>query len=384
MEFQRLVESFGEAKRLPFVPDATNQPKTIAGAPATNEINLIDPDYNYPSLMRGNLAYDRELPWAGLVGSAEFLYSQNVNDVKYQNLNITPSGNTRTPDGRIVFQRPVTSQFSNVINLTNSDQGDAWTIAFKVEKPFRNRFFANVSYLYGRSRSILDGTSSQATSNWQNVYTAGDINNPPLTRSNFDPGHRFTASGAYDIPMPATLSARVAVYYSGQSGRPWSANFNGDVNNDGTTTNDLLYIPAATDAITYTNGTYGDLLAYVNAEECLAKFIGKIHERNACRSPFQHTLDMKFSVGVPAGRAKVELTWDILNVLNLINEEYGVLEYANFNDLLIVRPVISGNQVNYNLQNLFVNGVRQNPQDMFTRSDLLSRWQMQFGARVRF
>ena len=382
MEFQRLTETFGEAKRLPFVPDASNQPKTVGGV-AANEINLIDPDYKYPSLMRGNLAYDRELPFLGLVGSAEFLYSQNVNDVKYQNLNIKPAG-TRTPDGRMFFQRNVVPAFTNVIFLTNSDQGDAWTMAFKVERPFRNRFFANVSYLYGRSRSILDGTSSQAASNWQNVYTPGDINNPPLTRSNFDPGHRFTASGSYDIPMPVGLSARVAVYYSGQSGRPWSANYNGDANGDGTTTNDLMYIPTASDAITYTNGTYGDLLAYVNAEECLAKFIGKIHERNACRSPFQHTLDMKFNFGLPAGPAKVEFTWDILNVLNLIDPDYGVLEYANFNDLLIVRPVLSGNQINYNLQNLFLNGVRQNPQDMFTRSDLLSRWQMQFGARIRF
>ena len=382
MEFQRLAESFGATKRIPFEPDATNQPTSVGGV-AANEINLIDPDYKYPSLMRANLAYDRELPFWGVVGTAELLYSQNVNDVKYQNLNINPSG-TRTPDGRIFYQRNIVPAFTNVIYLTNSDQGDAWTVAFKLERPFRNRFFANVSYLYGESKSILDGTSSQAASNWSNVYNTGDINNTALTRSNFDPGHRFTASGAYEIPMPATLTARVAVYYSGQSGRPWSANFNGDVNNDGVTTNDLLYIPTATDTVTYTNGTYGDLIAYVNAEECLAKFIGKIHERNACRSPFQHTLDMKFNVGVPVGRAKVEFTWDILNVLNLIDADYGVLEYANFNDLLIVRPVLSGNQINYNLQNLFVNGVRQTPEQQFTRSDLLSRWQMQFGARVRF
>jgi hypothetical protein len=396
MEFQRLAESFGTAKRLPFVPDATNQPRTIGGV-AANEINLIDPDYKYPSLFRGNLAYDRALPFLGLVGTAEFLYSHNINDVKYQNLNITPSG-TRTPDGRMFFQRNVVPAFTNVIYLTNSDEGDAWSMAFKVERPFRNRFFANVSYLYGRSRSILDGTSSQAASNWQNVYTAGDINNPVLARSNFDPGHRITASGSYEIPVPGGLSARVSMFYSGQSGRPWSPNFNGDVNNDGTSTNDLLYLPRAEDAITYTCGStttcpstvgYGDLLAYLNAEECLAKQIGTIAKRNSCRSPFQHTFDVKFNVGVPVRRARVELTWDILNVLNLLDSKWGVLEYANFNDLLIVRPVLSGNQINYNLQNLFVldaagNKVRQNPLDQFTRADLLSRWQMQFGARVRF
>ena len=42
--------------------------------------------------MRGNLAYDRELAFLGLVGTAEFLYSQNVNDIKYQNLNLVPAG----------------------------------------------------------------------------------------------------------------------------------------------------------------------------------------------------------------------------------------------------------------------------------------------------
>ena len=384
IEFRRLSESFGEAKRLPFEPDATKQPTTIGGV-ASNEINLIDPEYNYPSLMRGNLAYDRELPFWGVVGTAEFLYSHNINDVKYQNLNLRQIG-TRAIDGRPVFARNVVPGITNLIYLTNTDQGDAWSLAFKLERPFRNRFFANVSYLYGQSKSILDGNSSQANSNFINVYTPGDINNPPLTRSNFDPGHRITASGSYEIPVPAGFSARVSMYYSGQSGRPWSANFNGDFNGDTGTTNDLLYIPTQSDAITYTNGTYGDLLAFVNAEECLASFIGRIHERNACRSPFQHTFDMKFNFGLPVGRTRVEFSWDILNVLNLINNEYGVLEYANFNDLLVLSGSVNSTTgvTTYNLSNLFLNGVRRNPEDLFTRSDLLSRWQMQWGVRFRF
>ncbi len=36
---------------------------------------MIDPDYKYPSLVRGNLAYDRELGFFGLIGTAEFLYT---------------------------------------------------------------------------------------------------------------------------------------------------------------------------------------------------------------------------------------------------------------------------------------------------------------------
>jgi hypothetical protein len=383
IEFRRLSQGFNVNNRIPFVADANGQPTSV-GSAATNEIDLIDPDYQYPSLMRTNLAYDRQLGVFDLIGTVEFLYSKNVNDVRYENLNLVQTG-TR-PDGRPVFARNRIPGISDMIFLTNSDEGDAWSIAFKVDRPFRNRFFMNASYLYGRSRSILDGTSSQAASNWGNVYVPGDPNNPPLTRSNFDPGHRITASGSYEIPVGGDFSATASVFYSGQSGRPWSANYGSDYNGDVRTTNDLLYIPAsASEPYVYTNGTFDDLMAFVNAEECLAEYIGRIHERNACRSNWINTLDFKLAVGLPVKRARVELTWDVLNVINLLNNEAGLLEYANFNDLLVVRPTISSTGVvTYNLQNLFVDGVRQTPQEQFTRNDLLSRWQMQFGARVRF
>jgi hypothetical protein len=384
IEFQRVSVSRGNgSERIPFITDVNAQHTSI-GSAATNEINLIDPEYKYPSLFRGNLAYDRALGVLGLVGTAEVLYSQNVNDIKYQNLNMRQTG-TR-PDGRPVFARDVVPGISDLIFLTNTDQGDAWSVAFKVERPFRDRFFANVSYLYGESTSILDGTSSQARSNWVNVYVPGDTNNPPLARSNFDPGHRITASGSYELPLPAGFSATASVFYSGQSGRPWSANFGNDYNNDGSSTNDLAFFPASADGYVFTNGTFDDLMAFVNSKECLSDYVGKIHERNACRSPWQNTLDFKFNLGLPIRAAKVELTWDVLNVLNLLNHENGVQRYAFFNDLLLVRPTQSSSTglVTYDLRNIFDDGARLSPEDLYTRNDLLSRWQMQFGARIRF
>ena len=388
VEFQRLSAGFNTANRFPFIADPNAQSRTILGASNT-EVDVIDPEYKYPSLLRGNLAYDRALPFFGLIGTAEFLYSQNVNDIKYQNLNLVQRGVRN--DGRPFYSRDAVPGVTDLIFLTNTDEGSAWSIAFKVERPYRDRFFTSASYLYGESTSIVDGVSSQAASNWNGVYVPGDPNNPPLARSNFDPGHRITLSGGYDIPMPSGLSARVAVFYSGQSGRPWSALYSSDANGDVRGTNDLLYFPTASDTITYTNGTYQDLLTFVNAEECLSDFIGRIHERNACRAPWINTFDVKFNFGVPVRKAKVELTWDILNLLNLIDPDSGVLRYANFNDLLLVTPVISpatSPQINYNLNNLFIteNGVRrlQTPEEQYTRNDLLSRWQMQFGVRVRF
>ncbi|MCA1563380.1 MAG: carboxypeptidase regulatory-like domain-containing protein [Acidobacteria bacterium] len=384
IEFRRLSVARGTgAQRIPFVADATAQPKSV-GSAASNEIDLIDPDYKYPSLIRTNIAYDRELGFFGLIGTTEFLYSKNVNDVKYQNLNLVQAG-TR-PDGRPFYTRNRVPGLTDAILLTTTDEGDAWSIVFKVDRPFRNRFFMNASYLYGESTSILDGTSSQAASNWGNVYVPGDSNNPPLTRSNFDPGHRVTLSGGYDIPVGAGFTATASMFYSGQSGRPWSANYAFDYNGDVRGTNDLLYIPASASEYTFTNGTFNDLMTFVNAEPCLAEFIGKIHERNACRSPWINTLDFRLNIGLPFKRVKAELTWDVLNVINLIDDQKGLLEYANFNDLLVVRPAFNATTgaITYNLQNLFLDGALQTPQQQFTRNDLLSRWQMQFGGRIRF
>ena len=177
---------------------------------------MIDPDYKYPSVVRFNLAYDRDLGFFGLIGTAEFLYSQNVNDVRYENLNLQQVG-TRI-DGRPFYARNVNTSISDAIFLTNTDQGDSWSIVFKVDRPFRNGLFMGGSYLYGESTAILDGTSSQAASNWGNVYISGDPNNPPNVRSNFDPGHRITLSGGYEIPVPGGITVTASAYYSGQSG----------------------------------------------------------------------------------------------------------------------------------------------------------------------
>jgi hypothetical protein len=383
IEFRRISRGFSTTQPpIPFSPDPNNQPTNI-GTAATNEIDLIDPDYKYPSLFRLNLAYDRDLGFFGLIGTAEFLYSQNIHDVRYENLNLRQIGNR--PDGRELYARNVVTTLSDVIFLTNTDQGDAWSIVFKVDRPFRNRFFMSGSYLYGESTAILDGTSSQAASNWGNVYVPGNPNDPPNVRSNFDPGHRITISGGYDIPVGGGFTVTTSAFYSGQSGRPWSANYGLDYNGDVRGTNDLLYIPARADQFTYRNGTFDDLMHFVNAEKCLADFIGRIHVRNACRAPWINTFDARVNVGLPFKRVKAEITWDLLNLINLFDNQSGLLEYANFNDLLVVRPEFpAGGGITYNLQNIVINGVAQTPEQQFTRNDLQSRWQMQLGARIRF
>jgi hypothetical protein len=387
IEFQRVRATESSANRIPFVPDAAAQPTTIAGATSAvsrNEIDLIDPDYTYPQLIRGNLAYDREL-FAGWLATAELLFSRTVEDIRYQNLNLRQTG-TR-PDGRPVFSFPAAgapgSQYGDVILLTNTDQGRSWTLSFEAKRTFRAGWFLNGSYLYGRSRSIMDGTSSQAASNWGNVYVPGDVNNPPLARSNFDPGHRLNVALARDFPVGGGARATASIFYSGQSGRPYSLNFSSDYNGDGRTTNDLLYIPRSADEVTFTGGTFDQFMAFINQEECYAEFVGRIHERNGCRAPWINTFDVRLGVTVPTGgRTRTDLTFDLSNLTNLFGRASGLLEYANFNDILAAR--FTGINAATGRPTYDIGSLTSSSFQRFTRDDLKSRWQGKLGVRVRF
>jgi hypothetical protein len=384
IDFTRIGAGRNSNNRIPFVADAENQPKVVTGASAgsfTNEIDLVHPDFKYPSLLRGNLAYDRRLP-LGLYGTVELLWSNTLQDIRYENLNLVQIG-TIPVDGRPRYSLSKVPTLSNVLLLTNTTQGNSWSLGADVKRPFANGFFVSAAYLYGDSKTVADGTRDQAASVWGGIYTPGDPNNPPLGRSDYSPGHRFTVTTSYDLPLGRGYSATASIFYSGQSGRPYSLSWGSggaSVNGDGQGFNDLLYLPASADELTITGGnrTYRDLELFFGLEDCYQEYVGRIFERNACRAPWNTTLDARFAVTLPVRRVRAEITLDILNLLNLIDSKSGVYQYASFNQITTFSPVYtSGVVTGMNIASL-------SPATRFTRSDLRSRWQMQLGGRVRF
>ncbi len=382
IEFTRIGASFNAANRIPFVADPRNQPRTVTGASAgsfTNEIDVVDPDYKFPQLLRGNLGYDRDLGFWGMVGGVEVFWSRTAKDIAYENLNLVQSG-TR-PDGRPLYTRR-NRTFSDIILLKNTDEGSQWSFTGKLERPFRNGFYAMASYFYGEAESVNDGTSSQAASNWGNAYTTGDPNNVPLGISRFSPGHRVLAAFSYDWKFGDKANLMLSLFYTGQSGRPYSFVYNGDFNGDGRTTNDLIYVPAVGDSrVVFINGTAQDFENYVAGDKGLQANRGRVMERGTSRSPWTNSLDFRAALGVPIQRVKLEVTFDMLNVLNLINSDWGVIDFATFNDLnpFPVPTIDSSGRMVYNLAN-----INAATYVKFDRDDLRSRWQGQLGLRLRF
>jgi len=396
MDINRIGANPTSTNMIPFYSDPLAQPAAVTGAGTlgsyTNEIDLIDPNFKFPSILRGNVGWDRKLPF-GLVGTAEFLWSKTLKDIKYNNVNLVLNPAAASFGGRI-YMKPVLSSISAAPLLQNTREGYNWNVSYELRKPVSKGFFASASYSYGVAKTVMDGTSDQAASNWGYVNTPGSPNNVPLATSNFDPGHRISATAAYEVRIWKDAKATVSAFYSGQSGRPYSLVVYRDINGDGYA-NDLAYLPASASEMTFTNGTYQQLLDWLSVEPCLSGFLGKVMPRNACRGPWTNTLDARLSVQLPSfKKVKVELTVDALNVLNLINSKNGIVRYMSnagntaltplsFNPSTGVVSTASVSATNplagYDLA-FMLNPA--NPRYSF--DNLRSRWQIQFGGRIRF
>jgi hypothetical protein len=387
VDFTSLSVSYATSVRVPFVADPLNQPTTITGGTTGRQtINLIDPDYKYPTILRSNAALDHTLPFFGLIGSAELVYTKNIKEINYANINYIPLA--KLPDGRNTYKK-FDSNLNDVMLLSNTSKGRSWSLSYKVERPFRNRLFVSASYLYNRAYSVNDGTSSVARSNWTGTPIGLDTNNPPLTRSRYEVGSRVNLAANLPIRMPLHLRSTVSMFYNGQDGFPYSLIFNGDANTDSISNNDLLYIPSSSDQAAVYSSTTGQTVSYDMLDKFLTslgadKYRGQIIPRMFKHAKWINQMDFRYALTIPAFReTKFEVTVDVFNFLNFLNNKWG---WQNFGAFPAISTIGYGGldaatgKMRYNLNTLAATTFT----GAFTRDDLRSRAQAQLGIRYRF
>jgi Carboxypeptidase regulatory-like domain len=369
---------------IPFEPNPNNQPP-VSGTGSTGEFNLIDPDFEFPQVLRYNLAYDRELPWLGLIGTAEFVYGDSLEEIDYQDVNIEQV-DTNSFDGRPVFAK-VDPTVSGAYLIKNTSKGEATNFALKIERPYRrDGVWGFVSYTYGDSTVVNDGSSSRAVSNFQ-FNEALDPNHAGASTSDYEVEHRFNASLGYVFNPDSKFATTVTAFYNHQSGRPYmhlySMPSGPTINGDFYRSNDLIYVPGSADDFTLVGGTWDQLDSFISSDACLDKYRGKIMPRNVCTSPWSHTLDLRIAQDLPVRNSHLQLTLDVLNLVNLFDSEAGVLKYVNFGAISPYRwlendadgkPVVL----------LFsqVTDPENNP--IFSTHNLQSRWRAKLGIRWTF
>jgi hypothetical protein len=335
-----------------------NQAPPAAGQAGTAGINTIDPNFRFPQYYGISGGFDRRLPYATVL-TVEALYRQALNGVLVRDLNIRGprmvGGQPYTDrHGRVLYadtilangnitnnnQRYVTSvrgvNFAEgVIDVTNQSADYNYSISSQLNRRFSNRFEGTLSYTFQQSKDVQSLTSDRAISNWRNGRQLADAHEQMTTASSvFERPHRVLAYGTYTAPWRTT---DITAYYEGVSGLPFLYVASGDLNGDGYNGNDPIYVPRnALDPNEIRIGTgIGAAFVqntaaaeafdrFISSQECLNSQRGQIMERNSCRTPFQHRMDLAVRQAIPPIRGQqVSLQLDFFNFFNFLNSDWG-------------------------------------------------------------
>jgi outer membrane receptor for ferrienterochelin and colicin len=384
-----------------FVEDPFNQPTNFPSGGAAFAASITDPDFKAPRLWRTTLGYDRMLPF-GINGTVEVLYSKTIEDVYYNNVNYDETG-VSPLDGRPRYTRRANNGVTNAFLLTNTDLGDQLMGSIQLNKRFGNLFTLATSYAHQDANSAFDGGSSTASSNWGFHHTKGDIYEPELSRSAYETTHRFNLSGTVDF-QTGFLSHAIGLYYNVQSGRPYSLMFGTDINGDGSSTNDLLFVPenvilcpatatgvsaagpctrvsggTTTQVTPLDSGIFYDFLRTAGIDDR-----GRILDRYELTEPWTRQMDLHYDLGLPAfAGVRTMLTADVTNILAILDKDNGNVRFvANQNYTPVTFLGIDPTTQTPVYRERAAGSV--DPNEQFTTATDRSRWQARLGVRVSF
>jgi hypothetical protein len=319
-----------------FDPAATDVP--------SGDMNLFVKNFKYPQVFRTSLAIDRKLPF-GMTGTFEAMFTKTLNNVSYTNANIKSSDTylTGTPDDRPLYNRrdPVDGTYGYIMIGDNTSKGYTYNLTLQLQKPFELGFTGSLAYTYGRATAVNDGTSSQNSSQWRYMENVRGRNYVGLTTSDFDLGSRIVGYVSYMIEYLNLGRTTISLFYNGQSGKRFSYLYNNgnQMTNENSRDMDLIYIPARQSEIVFADAAtadqqWRDLDEFIRQDPYLSEHRGEYCERNGPRLPFENIIDLKIVQDIFTefgGRDHtLQITFDIFNLGNLINPEWGRLYFADY------------------------------------------------------
>ena len=329
---------------------------------ARQNVDIAEPGLRLPSVWKANLAFDHELPWWGVVASAELLLTDVKDGIFFERLDVS-APTAVGPDGRVLFwnangrdpsrgrisgtsnfgitdgtngavvkaNRP--TDIGDVLLMRNTSKGKSQQLTVSLDKPLSEMWGWSLGYTYTTASEVSPLTSSQNTSNW-NGTLAFQANEEVAYNSRYAIRDRFTGTLQWKKNFFGDNATRVGMFYEGRSGRPFSYIFFNDANGDGASSNDLFFVPNNPGDVVFIGGAateqrFFDFLAQ-NPE--LQRYRGQVAPANAFRAKWINNFDVRVSQELPGFMQghKAELSLDILNIGNMINKDWGLVDDYGF------------------------------------------------------
>ena len=343
---------------------------TTAGTSAPAVFAVTNKNFKFPQIWRTNIGFDKQLGRTWKL-TFEALYTKDINAIYMFNANqkapdtVVQTGSVSRArySGTSAAIRRVNTTVNNAIVLDNTGQGSSFVFTVQLAKSFSKGLYASLAYNYTFAQDVTANPGSQAASVWSANPTSRTQNDLELAYSNFAVPHRLLGLVSYHFEYLRHLGTTVSLIYDGKSGGTYSYIYNSDLNNDGNTS-DLMYIPknamdpneikfqssfAYPNGVTYTAAQMAQIFQnYIDQDPYLKKHKGQVAERNGAKLPWVDRLDMKvvqdlFSK-IGSTRHTLQFTADIYNVINLINNDWGIRKINTLpnNSPLTVASVTAG------------------------------------------
>lgn len=321
-------------------PNGFENPTTCA-APNAGGVpvhTLWAPGFEMPEHFKANIGYET------LIGnkmqfSADFIFSQSNNLYTVRNLNLRESQFTLASEGgRQIFtpsdQFDPTGanstgsrrnlEFGDVLVNFNDGRARSYNFTSELARKMTDNIQLTGSYTWTKAWDNSPYTCCTASGGFTDTSIGAFGPNDIGGIGDFDKGwgvsdfsreHTFIVSGFADLPW----GFQVGLFWRSQSGRPWSPVGDEDLNGDGVRFNDRPFIFSPAN-LPLASGDEADRQIYADFLDefpCIGDSEGEILERNTCRFPWTHSLDMRFSKSFETvNNQRFELQVDLFNVLN--------------------------------------------------------------------
>jgi hypothetical protein len=347
----------------------------------------VDPDYKFPQVWRTSFGADVKLK-DGTILTTDIAYTKDINGAHVQNWGLTPpTGTLLGVDSRAVYtnnDRVVGAYGSqaNAYVFTNSDKGRTLNASLKAQKTFDNDLYLMAAYNFLDSKDVNSIEAEITGDAFAFNPVLSNANSATLAHSRYGDRHRFIAVAAKSWNYGANneWTTTLSSFYELVKGGRFNYTYAGDINNDGSNLNDLIYIPTTSEIGQMAFSTATDasnLENFIRQDDYLQGRRGQYAERYGALTPWRSKMDVKFIQNLKIkDNNSLEFSIDILNFGNLLNSDWGLVQQPNAVQPIGVSVDAGGSPTysfNSNLKETFV-----------YNSTLISRWQMQFGLRYSF
>lgn len=347
---------------------------------------IVDPDFKFPQVWRTNIGLDKRFE-NGIIGTLDVSYTKDINAAHVQNWGMrNPSGTLNAPgDNRPIYLEG--DRGNNAYVFTNSDKGRIWNVSLKGQKTFSNGMYTSLAYSYLNAKDVNSIEAEITGDAFDFNPNLGNANKDVLAYSKYGDTHRFIGVASKQFRYGGdTWATTVSTFFEYAQGGRYNYTYAGNINGDSSPqNNDLLYIPtsAEVEQMQFSGAGQAQALeAYIRQDDYLSDHRGEYMERYGAKAPWRGRWDFKllqdYNFKVAGNKTNtIQLSVDVLNIGNMINSDWGVIQQPNN-----ISPI----------------GVSVDPDTSIPTytfdpglsktygydASLLSRWQAQLGLRYIF